>query len=146
MAFLRLCDGPDRADGADQTRDASQRRPTLHRVFTFKRRAGSVSKGRLRAEPRRGSTARSRAVAGNGAFPVQCDIARGRGKKTAATGTKSTASCFADTPELPRLAAVLAEGRPEALLIEELPGCYSYSEWAKGRFSEAVTVTGPGKM
>src|SRR5438045_6318389 len=23
---------------------------------------------------------------------------------------------------------------------------YSYSEWAKGRFSEAVTVTGPGKM
>ena len=67
-------------------------------------------------------------------------------KKTAATGTKSTASCFADTPERPRLAAVLAEARPEALLIEELPGCYSYSEWAKGRFSEAVTVTGPGKM
>ena len=23
---------------------------------------------------------------------------------------------------------------------------YNYSEWAKGRFSEAVTVTGPGKM
>jgi 2-iminobutanoate/2-iminopropanoate deaminase len=23
---------------------------------------------------------------------------------------------------------------------------YSYSEWTKGRFSEAVTVTGPGKM
>src|SRR6478672_3945049 len=23
---------------------------------------------------------------------------------------------------------------------------YNYSEWTKGRFSEAVTVTGPGKM
>ena len=23
---------------------------------------------------------------------------------------------------------------------------YNYSEWAKGRFSEVVTVTGPGKM
>src|ERR1700754_502981 len=23
---------------------------------------------------------------------------------------------------------------------------FNYSEWAKGRFSEAVTVTGPGKM
>src|SRR5664279_2655989 len=23
---------------------------------------------------------------------------------------------------------------------------YNYSDWAKGRFSEAVTVTGPGKM
>src|SRR5215510_5721514 len=23
---------------------------------------------------------------------------------------------------------------------------YNYSEWAKGRFSEAVTVTGPGKL
>ena len=22
---------------------------------------------------------------------------------------------------------------------------YNYSEWAKGRFSEAVTVTGPGR-
>jgi hypothetical protein len=23
---------------------------------------------------------------------------------------------------------------------------YNYSEWAKGRFSEAVTIIGPGKM
>lgn len=24
--------------------------------------------------------------------------------------------------------------------------CYNYGKWTKGRFSEAVTVTGPGKM
>jgi enamine deaminase RidA (YjgF/YER057c/UK114 family) len=34
-----------------------------------------------------------------------------------------------------------AQGAPAAFEKKN----YNYSEWAKGRFSEAVTVTGPGK-
>ena len=37
-----------------------------------------------------------------------------------------------------------------AVLAEDAPAfekkAYNYSDWTKGRFSEAVTVTGPGKM
>jgi 2-iminobutanoate/2-iminopropanoate deaminase len=55
-------------------------------------------------------------------------------------------------PRLPTLAAVLvaltiapgltrAQNAPATLEKKN----YSYSEWTKGRFSEAVTVTGPGK-
>jgi len=37
-----------------------------------------------------------------------------------------------------------------AALAEDAPAfekkAYNYSDWTKGRFSEAVTVTGPGKM
>src|SRR5215468_4232870 len=42
------------------------------------------------------------------------------------------------------LAALLMPAAAPAQTFEKKN--YTYSEWTKGRFSEAVTVTGPGKM
>ena len=44
------------------------------------------------------------------------------------------------------IAAVLAVGATPATAQMFEKKHYNYSEWTKGRFSEAVTVTGPGKM
>ena len=41
-------------------------------------------------------------------------------------------------------ALAIASGAASAQTLEKKN--YNYSEWAKGRFSEAVTVTGPAKM
>jgi len=45
------------------------------------------------------------------------------------------------------LIAAAFAGLPAAASAQSLETKhYNYSEWTKGRFSEAVTVTGPGKM
>jgi enamine deaminase RidA (YjgF/YER057c/UK114 family) len=45
------------------------------------------------------------------------------------------------------IAAALCALAPAAASAQEFEKKhYNYSEWAKGRFSEAVTVTGPGKI
>jgi len=44
------------------------------------------------------------------------------------------------------IAAVLAVAAAPATAQTFEKKHYNYSEWTKGRFSEAVTVTGPGKM
>jgi enamine deaminase RidA (YjgF/YER057c/UK114 family) len=51
--------------------------------------------------------------------------------------------CFAIAGSLAIALAVTATAASAQTLEKKN---YNYSEWTKGRFSEAVTVTGPGKM